>query len=266
MPPSRLRHRRRFCAALAAVVAAVHVALLWVLVPAPQVTQPVEPPAVVELRTAQAPPPPAPAQHRPRAPAPAPPSEPPQPSQRVQPLPPPAPRPPSPPSEATGAAPARVGKPEPGPAAAAAEAEAEASVPAPGAVLPVPPAATGDGAESAPAVADAGSSPASAPAPTTYGPRTLSVREVEYQRKPAPVYPLASRRARESGVVVLRVLVDTDGRPKLVEVARSSGYRRLDDAALQAMRKARFKPYLQDGEPREAVVPHLEIGFRWVEE
>lgn len=115
-------------------------------------------------------------------------------------------------------------------------------------------------------MADAGSSPASAPAPTTYGPRTLSVREVEYQRKPAPVYPLASRRARESGVVVLRVLVDTDGRPKLVEVARSSGYRRLDDAALQAMRKARFKPYLLDGEPREAVVPHLEIGFRWVEE
>jgi|SRR5688572_2758390 protein TonB len=57
-----------------------------------------------------------------------------------------------------------------------------------------------------------------------------------------PVYPPASRRAGEQGVVMLRVLVNTNGRPGDVEVLQSSGFPKLDQAALDAIRKWTFKP------------------------
>jgi len=56
-----------------------------------------------------------------------------------------------------------------------------------------------------------------------------------------PTYPPASRRAGEEGTVRLKVLVDETGRPKDVEVAQSSGFTRLDDAAMQAVRRWRFQ-------------------------
>jgi protein TonB len=54
----------------------------------------------------------------------------------------------------------------------------------------------------------------------------------------------------ETGVVNLRVLVDEQGRPREVEVAKSSGHSRLDQAAVLAMRGARFDPHVEDGQPR----------------
>lgn len=137
-----------------------------------------------------------------------------------------------------------------------------------------------DGAASATAVPAppppgpaAGTASAAAPAPTAGvtpraapGPRDLLAQDIDYLRKPAPVYPPAAQRARESGTVQLRVLVDVHGRPVEVTVARSSGHRRLDEAALRAVRDARFRPYIEDGIPREAVIPDLEIVFRWSEE
>ena len=66
--------------------------------------------------------------------------------------------------------------------------------------------------------------------------------------------PRASRRAGESGVVWLRVVVDTRGLPKLVQVQRSSGHARLDEQALFAMRQARFKPHTENGTPIEVEV------------
>jgi protein TonB len=55
-----------------------------------------------------------------------------------------------------------------------------------------------------------------------------------------PTYPSASRRAGEEGTVRVKVLVDQKGRPSQVEVAKSSGFARLDEAALEAVRKWRF--------------------------
>jgi periplasmic protein TonB len=57
-----------------------------------------------------------------------------------------------------------------------------------------------------------------------------------------PVYPPASRRAGEQGVVMLRVLVDERGRPGDIQVMQSSGFPRLDQAALDGVRKWTFKP------------------------
>jgi periplasmic protein TonB len=82
-----------------------------------------------------------------------------------------------------------------------------------------------------------------APAP----PKTIPASAVEYVVLPKPAYPLYSRRARETGVVMLRVLINEKGMPVHIEVEKSSGYSRLDDAAVAAMQGARFKPYTEDG-------------------
>jgi TonB family protein len=52
-------------------------------------------------------------------------------------------------------------------------------------------------------------------------------------------------RAGEEGAAVLQVLVDETGRASEVRVARSSGYTRLDDAAVSAVRRWKFAPSTQ---------------------
>ena len=80
------------------------------------------------------------------------------------------------------------------------------------------------------------------------------VESVEYVRAPSPVYPNESSRRRERGTVVLRVLVDALGRPAEIQLERSSGYSRLDDAARAAVQKALFRPYEVNGIARPAQV------------
>lgn len=46
---------------------------------------------------------------------------------------------------------------------------------------------------------------------------------------------------------MLALLVGTDGRVKTISVSNSSGVRRLDDAALAAVRKWRWSPMLVGG-------------------
>src|SRR5690606_8590428 len=62
-----------------------------------------------------------------------------------------------------------------------------------------------------------------------------------------PDYPAAARRAREQGTVVLEVEVGPDGQPDEVSVARHSGSRELDRAALQAVRDWSFEPAIHNG-------------------
>jgi protein TonB len=97
----------------------------------------------------------------------------------------------------------------------------------------------------------------SAPAPATppedrAAPKLVSA--VEYLREPTPRYPPQSRRLREQGVVVLRVVIDEQGRACNIEVETSSGYARLDRAAREAVASAAFRPYVEDGAPRRAQV------------
>jgi len=65
-------------------------------------------------------------------------------------------------------------------------------------------------------------------------------------RRVEPIYPPASRRTDEHGVVRLRVLVDERGRPREVQVAKSSGFERLDEAAITAVRRWQFAPAMQE--------------------
>lgn len=66
--------------------------------------------------------------------------------------------------------------------------------------------------------------------------------DAAYLNNPSPSYPALSRRNGESGKVMLRVQVNSDGRPQQIELQRSSGFSRLDDAALAAVRQWRFIP------------------------
>lgn len=99
-------------------------------------------------------------------------------------------------------------------------------------------------------VASSAPAPAAMPAPR----RQLAASAVRYLVPPPAEVPRASHRAGESGTVWLRVVVDTNGRPAQVLVHRSSGFARLDEQALWAMRQARFKPYSEDGRAVEVEV------------
>jgi protein TonB len=65
-------------------------------------------------------------------------------------------------------------------------------------------------------------------------------QDLKTSNRVEPTYPPAARRAGEEGTVRLKVLVDERGRPKDVAVATSSGFARLDQAAMDAVRKWRF--------------------------
>lgn len=57
-----------------------------------------------------------------------------------------------------------------------------------------------------------------------------------------PKYPLESRRRGEQGTVTVELEIDAEGRVAAARIARSSGYVRLDRAALVALRSWRFAP------------------------
>ena len=77
------------------------------------------------------------------------------------------------------------------------------------------------------------------PAPATISQPRFAA---DYLSNPAPAYPPLSRRMGEEGQVVLRVHVETSGRPSQIEVRKSSGSPRLDQAALDAVWHWRFVP------------------------
>jgi protein TonB len=72
--------------------------------------------------------------------------------------------------------------------------------------------------------------------------------ELAVSNRIAPAYPAISRRQGEEGVVSFRVLVDEKGRPLEVNVLRSSGFPRLDDAARQAIKRWSFVPPTRGGQ------------------
>jgi len=76
-----------------------------------------------------------------------------------------------------------------------------------------------------------------------------------------PVYPTWSQKNREQGTVVLRVLVKSDGTAGNVEIKSSSGYPRLDQSAIQAVKYWLFTPATRDGKPIDEVY-ELDITFK----
>ena len=79
-----------------------------------------------------------------------------------------------------------------------------------------------------------------------------------------PTYPPASRRAGEEGTVRLKVLVDTNGRASNVAVTQSSGFTRLDQAAMEAVRKWRFVA-ATDGTNKIQAYTQVAVTFKLTE-
>lgn len=91
-------------------------------------------------------------------------------------------------------------------------------------------------------------------APKPAGPVTLSSElSVSCPKLTPPEYPAISRRMGEEGKLVLRVELDESGRIDDAKVINSSGYERLDAAALTAVKSWQCNPSLRNGQPVRAV-------------
>lgn len=233
---------------VAALVLLLHAAALWALQRG-LIEHPVLPAiSAPHLITAQllTPPTPAPApvEAPPPAAAPAP----------VPPRPEPVPEPPKPePIRRTPPKPRVVAKP---PAPKPAPAHPQRTTPPAETVAPAPVAAP---APATPSPAATAPSPSAAePAPARTVPPSSSAA---YLNNPPPAYPAMSRRLGESGTVVLRVLIGVNGRAEQAQIDKSSGYERLDQAALETARdRWRYVPGTRNGVP-EAMWFKVPIKF-----
>ncbi|WP_028917840.1 energy transducer TonB [Pseudoxanthomonas sp. J35] len=81
----------------------------------------------------------------------------------------------------------------------------------------------------------------------------LQGAELRYAVAPPPPYPRDAIRTGAEGVVLLRILVDVDGRPLEVAVERGSGHRSLDrEAVRHVQQRWRFEPAMRDGRAVQA--------------
>lgn len=101
---------------------------------------------------------------------------------------------------------------------------------------------------------------AKTPEPTPVKRIRLAARVVEANliHDVTPAYPPEAGRARIEGAVVLMAVIDKDGRVQDVRV--ESGLPLLAQAAIEAVKQWRYRPYLVNGEPVE-VDSRITINF-----
>lgn len=100
------------------------------------------------------------------------------------------------------------------------------------------------------AEASTASSPQAQAAETT--PSPPPVREPAAISCRTPAYPSEARRRRETGTVLLGLLVDVDGTVTDRRIEQSSGFGLLDEAALTALSRCKFTPGTVDGRAQAA--------------
>ena len=94
-----------------------------------------------------------------------------------------------------------------------------------------------------------------------YVPRFVRAQNVAAPQPCAlPDYPKASKRNDEYGAVTLRYSVDSSGKLVSVSVAKSSGFRDLDRAALRGFEKCRFSAATING---HAVQSGGLVRYNW---
>lgn len=86
-----------------------------------------------------------------------------------------------------------------------------------------------------------------APVPPVPVKVVLPSSDADYLNNPKPVFPLMSKRLGEQGNVKVRIFIGADGLPKKAELQQTSGYERLDQAALAAVMQWRFVPGKRGG-------------------
>jgi len=78
--------------------------------------------------------------------------------------------------------------------------------------------------------------------------------------KVEPEYSEEARKAKYQGTVVLQIVVSSDGKAENLKVVRSLGLG-LDEKAMEAVRKWKFRPGYKDGKA-VAVLATIEVNFR----
>ncbi len=144
----------------------------------------------------------------------------------------------------------------------------ESRIPVPAAVQPTAPtpAATSEVAATVPSSTPAPSQTTPATAtPTVSAPPAppkleLPSTDADYLNNPRPVYPPLSKRLGEQGKVVVRVYIEANGSASQAEIRTSSGYDRLDQAALQSTLRWRYVPGKRNG-VAEAMWFNVPINF-----
>jgi periplasmic protein TonB len=99
--------------------------------------------------------------------------------------------------------------------------------------------------------------PAPAPAPSARAPVVTEPAtpvippqsDALHLNNPAPVYPAVSRRLREQGRVLLDAHILPDGTVGELKLKRSSGFARLDEAAMAAVHQWRYVPAKRGDQP-----------------
>ncbi|MGU7776250.1 energy transducer TonB [Burkholderia sp. MR1-5-21] len=100
------------------------------------------------------------------------------------------------------------------------------------------------------AAAPAAAAPSAAPGPAretmdVRAPKTVPTLQCAFVE---PDYPMMSRRRGESGTAYVHFVVGVTGKIESIELQKSSGYSRLDEAALAAMRASTCRPYIEHGQ------------------
>ena len=89
----------------------------------------------------------------------------------------------------------------------------------------------------------------------------LPSSDADYLQNPRPPYPSISRRLNEQGKTTVRVMIGADGQPQRAEIAKSSGFTRLDEAAVTTVMRWRFVPGKRGG---VAEAMWFNIPINWV--
>ncbi len=92
--------------------------------------------------------------------------------------------------------------------------------------------------------------------PTVQNSPPLLISKVE------PEYSLEARKAKIEGSVLLRFIVDLNGRARDIRVIRGLGFG-LDENAMRAVSEWRFRPAIKDGVPVEYTAM-AEVSFRFL--
>ena len=79
-------------------------------------------------------------------------------------------------------------------------------------------------------------------------------------KTPQAKYTREARKKKIEGVCVVSVIVDANGIPRNPSVIQTVGYG-LDESAVAAVKKFRFKPSMKDGHP-VAVEMNIQVNFR----
>jgi protein TonB len=216
-----------------AVVAVVHVALLAVIMTLRP--EPVQVALESHVMTAELLPPAplaAPVALQSIAPPPSQPTPPVHTKPKIQPKPAPTPKPtPTPLRQAAAPSPTPVAAPDPTPSAPAAPATQPAAA--------------------APAIGK--------PTMEISAPKNVSHVECNIAQ---PDYPTLSKRRHETGTASVRFVIGLSGKLENIELAKSSGFGRLDDAAVAAVHASACKPYLENGQPiRAAFTQPFNFGL-----